>query len=124
MKKKFLFVSLLMVLVLMLVGCGTNNFKVEVYNSDNEMIYSTNVKLVEDFDLVKALQDHKKIKLQGSTSEWGFFVTGVCDVEADAEHYWGLKVNGEDSMVGIGEVEVKKDDVIAFVLTFMEPWVG
>lgn len=40
--------------------------------------------------------------------------------DAAAGKYWMFKVNGEDSMVGAKEVEVKADDVYAFRLEEMK----
>ena len=62
--------------------------------------------------------DHKKIKLVGETSEYGFFVTGIAGVNADGDkfQFWSLEVNGEMSMVGIGDIKPKDKDVITFKL--------
>lgn len=94
-------------------------FNVEVIDVEGEVLFAGVIIMEKEFDLVNSLTIHEEIKLNGSTSEYGYFVTGVCGLEANGDlfQFWSLKVNGEDSMVGISEVEVNKGDTISFVLT-------
>ncbi|HHX78578.1 MAG TPA: DUF4430 domain-containing protein [Acholeplasmataceae bacterium] len=94
-------------------------FTVEVINIDGTSLFTGIIVKDKEFNLVDTLINHPEIKLNGSDSDYGFFMTGVCGIEANGDlfQFWSLKVNGVDSMVGISEVEVKKADTISFVLT-------
>lgn len=94
-------------------------FNVEVIDAGGESLYTGVITKDKEFDIVDTLTAHTEIKLNGSISDFGYYITGVCGIEAnnDLFQFWSLKVNGVDSMVGISEVEINKGDTISFVLT-------
>lgn len=94
-------------------------FNVEVINVGGEVLFTGVITKSDEFDLVDALVAHSEIKLAGTTSEYGYYVTGVCGIEANGDlfQFWSLQVNYVDSMVGISEVEVNNGDTISFILT-------
>lgn len=94
-------------------------FNVEVEDVDGSLLFKGEIVKEKEFDLITALSLHSKIKLDGSTSEYGYFVTSVCGVEANGDlfQFWSLEVNGVESMVGISDLVVNKGDTISFILT-------
>jgi len=58
------------------------------------------------------------IAIRTEISEFGEFVTGIGDVDADSsKNFWGYTVNGEFAEVGAGEYVAKEGDQIEWRLT-------
>lgn len=50
-------------------------------------------------------------------SDFGSFVTSINGIEADStKEFWSIKINGEDSLVGISQINPNENDVIQFIL--------
>jgi len=51
-------------------------------------------------------------------SDFGSFVTSINEISADpTKEFWSIKINGEDSLVGISQINPNENDLIQFILT-------
>lgn len=117
MKKRFLFLLVAFIaLFTLFVGCkepeakGDGTITVIVVDSDKTELFNGEIIFNKGDSLVDLLKSHEEIKLGGSDSEYGFFVESVCGKnasDAGATFFWNLKINGEDSMVGISSVVIE-----------------
>lgn len=117
MKKRFLFLLVAFIaLFTMFVGCkgpeaqGDGTITVIVEDSDKTELFKGEIIFNKGDSLVDLLKSHEEIKLGGSDSEYGFFVESVCGKnasDAGETFFWNLKINGEDSMVGISSVVIE-----------------
>ena len=94
---------------------GDKTFTLEVILADGsstEHKVSTDAEFVGEALLAEGLID-------GSTSEYGLFVTTVNGVTANSENqeWWCLTINGESSMYGVDQVPVTDDGHYEFTLT-------
>ena len=114
MKRKFTILTLVIVLVFGLFvvsGCkkkaeGEGNATVQIVDFDGKELFNDEIKFDADDTLVDLLKNHKKIKMTGETSEYGFYVVSLCGVSASNEDhtYWSIEVNGEYSLVGVSDI--------------------
>lgn len=128
MKKRILLVAIFMLALLFFVACGdkTNaagTIEVKVYDVESVEVFKGNIKFSEEDTLEELLKNHEKIKMKGETSSFGFYIVEMVGVNAnDHENtFWNIKVNGEDSMVGVSELDLVDKDVIEFrLISWME----
>jgi hypothetical protein len=66
------------------------------------------------WDAVKEALGEDNVSSQDFGGDLGVFVTGFKGVDAEGNHFWEFKVNGESSNVGAGKYEVKQGDVLEF----------
>ncbi|HOE06184.1 MAG TPA: DUF4430 domain-containing protein [Bacilli bacterium] len=126
MKRKFTILTLVIVLVFGLFvvsGCkkkaeGEGNVTVQIVDFDGKELFNDEIKFDADDTLVDLLKNHKKIKMTGETSEYGFYVVSLCGVSASNEDhtYWSIEVNGEYSLVGVSDIVLVDGIEIAFLL--------
>ena len=126
MKRKFTILTLVIVLVFGLFvvsGCkkkaeGEGNATVQIVDFDGKELFNDEIKFDADDTLVDLLKNHKKIKMTGETSEYGFYVVSLCRVSASNEDhtYWSIEVNGEYSLVGVSDITLVDGIEIAFLL--------
>ncbi|SOC36302.1 DUF4430 domain-containing protein [Ureibacillus acetophenoni] len=144
MKHLFKRISILMIVVLALVGCGTNQTEEEAKTTEQttnqssqttETTESTETNVEELKVELEVINDgESEVKevpfTEGENAlevtvrelnavEEGGFVTSINGVEAGEETktYWALSVNGEMSMVGAAEVILKDGDKITWELS-------
>jgi hypothetical protein len=102
----------------------TDNFvslTLEVISTDNvKTIYSFNYK--ENQTLVEILNhqanNNADFTYETEKSSFGDYITSINNTKADStkKEFWQIKVNGNDSMVGISEIKPSNNDVITFSL--------
>ena len=66
-------------------------------------------------DAVEAAIGEENLSVQDFGGDLGVFVTGFSGVEAQGNHFWEFRLNGESSQVGLSKYEVQPGDVIEFV---------
>jgi len=96
----------------------------EVISTDNiKTIYSIGYE--KDQTLVEILnsqtENNSDFNYETEKSSFGDYVTSINQIKADStkNEFWNIKVNGQDSMVGISEIKPSNNDVITFsLLTF------
>lgn len=121
MKKRFLFLVFIL-LAFVLVACGAEQgagkFSLKVYDFEGAEVYSKEYKFKEDDSLEAILKADKDLKMKGDTSEFGFFITELFGIaSSDDDHtFWNLKIDGEDSMVGVRGVVLEDGMAIGFYL--------
>lgn len=126
MKKLFLLLVLIFTLAPLMFGCEKDSdsigeITVIVENNAGDEVFNETIAFGEDDTLLGLLQNHPTIALKGEEQTFGFYITEVYGIDAnDYERtYWSISVNGEYSLVGIGDIELIKDDVITFsMLTY------
>lgn len=126
MKKLFLVLVLIFTLAPLMFGCGkasdsVGEITVIVKNNVDEEVFNEKIAFGEDDTLLSLLQNHPAIALKGEEQTFGFYITEVYGINAnDFERtYWSISVNGEYSLVGIGDIALIKDDVITLsMLTY------
>ncbi|CAM5204748.1 hypothetical protein UACE39S_05913 [Ureibacillus acetophenoni] len=127
-------ISLLMVVVIALVGCG-NQTQEEVKPAEQTSNNTAETNVEESKVVLEVINDGKTESkevtfTEGETAlevtirelnavEEGGFVTTINGVEAGeaTKTFWALSVNGEMSMVGAGEVILKDGDKITWELS-------
>ena len=123
--RRFLIVLIAFIAVFSLSACGkkaegSGKFEVTIVDENEKTLVQKEISFKKGDDIVKLLQDDKKVKMTGSTSEYGFYVEGLAGINAAEKgetFYWKLLVNGEVSMVGISSIELEDGLVISFILT-------
>ncbi len=128
--------SVLMIVVLALVGCGTNQTQTEEVKPVEETSTETTETNVEELSVELEVVYEDKTETsevtftEGETAldvtvrelnavEQDGFVTTINGVEAGeaTKTFWALSVNGEMSMVGAAEVILKDGDKITWALS-------
>ena len=126
MKRRFLFVLTLLVALFMFVGCsnakakGDGEITLVVIDEVGEELFNDELAYFTGDTLVDVFTKDEKVKMTGSTSEYGFFIEGVCGkkaTDAGETYFWNLKVNGEVSLVGISSVVIEDGMKIELILT-------
>jgi len=56
----------------------------------------------------------EKLEVIYSESNWGPYITSIGGFEPTGNSYWSLYHNGVESMVGIGDLEMKNDSVVVW----------
>lgn len=124
MKRLLLF--FLFFITLFLVACGGNNqagtITVKVYDVDQEEVFSGEIKIKKGDSLVELLKNHKEIQMKGEDQSFGFYIVEMAGINANdyEKVFWNIKVNGEDSLVGISQLEITDGDIIEFALISWE----
>lgn len=124
---KRLFLVTIFLVTLFLVACGgskdsTGTIEVKVYNVESELVYSGEIDFQEDDSLIELLKEHEEIQMKGEDQSFGFYIIEMSGISAeDYENvFWNIKVNGEDSLVGISQIELVDGDLIEFALISWE----
>ena len=121
---RFLILAIAFIAIFSLSACGkkaegSGRFEITVVDEAEKTLLQKNISFAKGDDIVKLLQDDKKVKMTGSVTEYGFYVEGLCGVTAGEKgetYYWKLLVDGEVSMVGISSVELRDGMKVSFVL--------
>lgn len=139
-KKISLIISGLLIVAMLAVGAfailGTDNnsdtnqekdstqeqqVNVAVVDADGEVESSYDIKFKDDetvLDLLNRLTKEEDFTFELESFDFGDFVTVVNGIKADStKEFWALKINDQDSMVGVSEAEVTAGDKIELVLT-------
>lgn len=92
--------------------------EVSIYNYENEEVFKEEVVFDEDDNLKDLLINHEDIQMKGEESDFGFYIVEMYDISSNdyEQTFWNVKVNGEDSMVGISLIELVNGDKISFHL--------
>ena len=120
--KKILSIFAFVLLAFVLVSCGkgasAGSVEIKIYNFEAEEVFNDEVKFSEEDTLEDLLKEHKKIQMKGETSSMGFYITDLAGVSSKNHDstFWNIKVNGEDSMLGISMIKLVDGDVIEFHL--------
>lgn len=120
--KKILSILAIIVLAFVLVSCGKDNtagsVEIKIYNFEAVEVFNDEVKFAEEDTLEDLLKEHKKIQMKGETASFGFYITDLVGVSSNdhTNSFWNIKVNGEDSMVGISLIELVDGDIYEFHL--------
>jgi hypothetical protein len=67
------------------------------------------------WDAIKMALGEENVSSQEFSGGLGVFITGFNGVEAEGNHFWEFKVNGETVEVGVSQYEVQQGDVLEFV---------
>ena len=120
--KKILSIFAIILLAFVLISCGKSasagTVEIKIYNLEAEEIFDEKVKFSEEDTLEDLLKEHKKINMKGETLSYGFYITDLAGVSSKNYEncFWNVKVNGEDSMVGISMIKLVDGDVLEFHL--------
>ena len=66
------------------------------------------------WDAVRAALGEENLDYQDFGGDLGIFITGFNGVEAQGNHFWEFKPNGETAEVGVSKYEVQQGDVLEF----------
>ena len=121
--KKLIAVSLILVLAIVLAGCGAgkkavtsepHTFTFEAYDLNGNLIaseeISTDKQTVGDALLEKQLID-------GDNGQYGLYVKDVAGVHADYDTdgtYWAFYINGEYAMSGVDTTDIEDGATYTF----------
>ncbi|NLP35437.1 MAG: DUF4430 domain-containing protein [Clostridiales bacterium] len=94
---------------------GSKEVTIEIIIPEEETKEYT---LFTDADYLRQALDEEQL-IEGSDSEYGFFITGVNGREADGakEEWWCITKDGEDVFTGVDETPIQDGD--KFELTLM-----
>ena len=67
------------------------------------------------WDAIKAAIGEDNLAFEDFGGTLGIFISGFNGVEAEGNHFWEFKVNGEGSEVGVSSYEVQQGDMLEFV---------
>jgi hypothetical protein len=67
------------------------------------------------WDAVRMSLGDENLSFQDYGGDLGIFVSGFKGVDAEGNHFWELKINGESAQVGVAKYEVNQGDVLEFV---------
>ena len=67
------------------------------------------------WDAVKMALGEDNLVFNDFGGDLGIFISGFNGVEAEGNHFWEFKVNGETAEVGVSKYVVQQGDVIEFV---------
>ena len=122
MKKILSFIAII-VLAFVLIGCvdkdgSTGSVQIKIYDFEAEEVFNKEISFGEEDSLLALLKNHKTIKMQGEESTFGFFIVEMVGISSNdyESSFWNIKVNGEDSLLGISEIDLEDGEVIEFHL--------
>jgi len=67
------------------------------------------------WDAIKSAIGEDNLTYEDFGGDLGIFIGGFNGVEAEGNHFWDFKVNGEGSESGVSSYEVQAGDVLEFV---------
>jgi hypothetical protein len=112
--------AMLAIFTLFLLACDkepqSGEFTLVVENTEHQELFRGNITFEKEDTLVKLLTSHPQVALKGEEGTIGFFITEVCGLKSGTDKFWNIKVNGEDSMVGISKIELHDQDLIELIL--------
>jgi hypothetical protein len=121
--KKIMLFFVVFVLLFIFVGCKDKNddsgeIEVKIYDFAGEEVFKEKISFEKDDTLEGLLKEHKTIKMKGEESTFGFFIVELMGISANnhGNAFWNVKVNGEDSLVGVRDIRLVDGDVIEFHL--------
>lgn len=121
MMKKSWMLAVLIIFALFLFACNkelpAGEFTLVVKDTTSQELFRGDIAFDKDDTLVNLLKSHQQVAMKGEEGVYGFFITEVCGVAAGASQFWSIKVNGEDSMVGISSIKLQDKDLIELILT-------
>ncbi|CAG9622330.1 DUF4430 domain-containing protein [Sutcliffiella rhizosphaerae] len=137
---KKIFMTLFTVIILLIGGCAqtnndtNNNATPSNEQTDNEQgQLTTSIKLSKEGDEVisentvefedgESLMDAMEQNYDLTTGFGGDFIVGINGLgsEEESDHYWNIKVNGEDLMVGASDYVLEENDEVHFSYTKVE----
>lgn len=113
MKKLFLVLALVLTIPFVLLGCDKSAdeeglITVIVLDLEENEEFNGEVGYAKGDTLLSILQAHETIALKGETQSFGFYILEVCGINVGSftDVYWSIAVDGEYSLVGIGEIEL------------------
>ena len=95
-------------------------FSVEVIDETDKVLCNETIGFKEGDNIVDLLKANEKIKLDGTMSEYGIYITTLCGKNASdvgKTYFWSLYVDDKVSEVGLSSVELKNGMKIKLVLT-------
>ena len=67
------------------------------------------------WDAIKVALGEENLAFEDFGGDLGIFITGFNGVQAEGNHFWEFKVNGETAEAGVSKYEVTDGDVLEFV---------
>ncbi len=97
------------------LGKGSKRITVQVVIPEKE---SKNYVIKTDADFLRQALDQEKL-IEGSESEFGYFITGVNGVSADVskQEWWCITKKGETIFTGVNEIPIQDNDQYEITLT-------
>ena len=129
MKKNYLKVFLLLIMIVTIVGCSNNktnvddkldsDIKIVVYDKDNTVVYNEEKTTSKKY-LLDALKTFDDLKLETETGDYGEYIISINGKKQEDNHYWNYYINDEYASVGVSSYEIKENDVYTFKLEKFE----
>ena len=66
--------------------------------------------------LYKFSQNNADFNFSTKKSDWGEMITEMNGISAETKEFWNIKVNGNDSNVGVSDLTPQPGDLINFIL--------
>lgn len=134
MKKKLFSLFMILVMIpLLLTGCGKSTDKKEETNLNkiNIVIVDENKKELFNKEietnkkyLNEVLKETEEIKLKSEKSDYGDYITSMMGIDQKntdkGMYYWSYYINDEYAQVGISSYEIKNGDTYKFVYEYYE----
>lgn len=134
MKKKLFSLFMILVMIpLLLTGCGKSTDKKEENNLNkiNIVIVDENKKELFNKEietdkkyLNEVLKETEEIKLKSEKSDYGDYITSMMGIDQKntdkGMYYWSYYINDEYAQVGISSCEIKNGDTYKFVYEYYE----
>lgn len=97
------------------LGTGNKTITVQVVIPEKE---TKDYVIKTDADFLRQALDQEKL-IEGSESEFGFFITGVTGISADAskQEWWCITKKGETIFTGVNEIAIQDKDQYEITLT-------
>lgn len=129
MKKNYLKVFLLLVMLVIIVGCSksktnvvdklANDIKIVVYDKNNKVVYDEEKTTSKKY-LLDALKTFDDLKLETETGDYGEYIISINGKKQENNYYWNYYINGEYAPVGVSSYKIKEKDVYTFKLEKFE----
>jgi len=129
MKKNYLKVFLLLIMVVTIVGCSNNktnmdvkldsDIKIVVYDKDNTVVYNEEKTTSKKY-LLDALKTFDDLELETETGDYGEYIISINGKKQEDNYYWNYYINDEYAPVGVSSYKIKENDVYTFKLEKFE----
>ena len=129
MKKNYLKVFFLLIMIVTIVGCSNNktnvddkldsDIKIVVYDKDNTVVYNEEKTTSKKY-LLDALKTFDDLKLETETGDYGEYIISINGKKQEDNHYWNYYINDEYASVGVSSYEIKENDIYTFKLEKFE----
>lgn len=67
------------------------------------------------WDAIKEALGEENLSFQDFGGDLGIFITGFNGVQAQGNHFWEFRINGETAGAGVSAYVIQPDDVLEFV---------